>query len=422
MSAFLSNTSELLRITSGNLPIIQWALLLALAASVGHLIQRYLGLPKVMGYSLIGALAGLSGFTNATWPLQGIGLFMVELGLSVVLFEAGGRLTLRWLRLNPMLLLQSLAEVIATFAAVWWLLDFWGIAPDLHVPLALLAVATSPAVLMRVASDIRSSGPVTERAVTLAALNTLYVFAIGSGLARFIGQPYGAKTEMILPVVLLLAVSILFGSLLALALRAALRFMSPSSENTSVLMLALVAAGTTWCANFGGSAPLAALLAGSLLKSLHPRPWSWSRQFGTASSVLTILLFVLVSMAAAQVKWEQSAWQLIATLVLVRAGAKILGIGLGGLGSGASFTQSLWTATAMWPMSAVALLLLSQFVLFKPELGMALAAIALPLILCMELLGALVTTVALQRAGESHLYAPVVQRLAGKKSEATDGA
>jgi NhaP-type Na+/H+ or K+/H+ antiporter len=64
-------------------------------------------------------------------------------------------------------------------------------------------------------------------------------------------------------------------------MRLALRVMSPTSENTSILLLALMAASTAVAAHMGGSAPLAALLGGMLLKQLHPRPGpgrgSWAR-------------------------------------------------------------------------------------------------------------------------------------------------
>jgi len=400
MIDLMLNWSEWIKPSAG-LPTVQWALLLALAAAAGHLLQRYLGLPKVLGYSAVGALAGFSGYTTASWPLDGIARFMVELGLSIVLFEAGGRLSLRWFRHNPMLLAQSLGEAVATYLAAWWVLKLFDVDEALHVPLSLLLVATSPAVLMRVASDLRASGPVTDRVITLAALNTFYVLALGGVMARLLGRSPAALTDAIYPVILLVVASVLVGALLALALRKALELMSPTSENTAVLQLALIAAGTALAANFGGSAPLAALLAGILLKTLHPRPWSWPRQFGTASAILTILMFVLVSMAAAQATWDWQAWSLMAALVLARALAKLAAIGLGGIGSGASPRQALWTASALWPMSTVALLLVSQFAEFAPRIGEQVAALALPLILFMEVLGALMAMLALQRAGEA---------------------
>lgn len=409
MIDLMLNWSEWIKPSAG-LPTVQWALLLALAAAAGHLLQRYLGLPKVLGYSIVGALAGFSGYTAASWPLDGIAQFMVELGLSIVLFEAGGRLSLRWFRHNPMLLAQSVGEAVATYLLAWWVLMLFGVDEALHMPLALLMVTASPAVLMRVASDIRASGPVTDRAITLAALNTFYVLALGGVMARLLGREEARLADAFYPVLLLVVASVLVGALLALALRKALQIMSPTSENTAVLQLALIAAGTALAAHFGGSAPLAALLAGILLKTLHPRPWSWPRQFGTASAILTILMFVLVSMAAAQAPWNWQAWSLIAALVLARALAKLAGIGLGVIGSGASARQALWTAGALWPMSAVALLLVSQFSEFAPGTGKQVAAIALPLILIMEVLGALMAVLALQRAGEAG-RPPAIRRI-----------
>ena len=113
MNEIMAIWAEWLKPSAG-LPTVQWSLLLAAAAAVGHLLQRHTGLPKVVGYSLTGALAGLAGFTGAAWPLQGIALFLLELAVSVVLFEAGGRIALRWFRHNPMVLLQSLLESVLT--------------------------------------------------------------------------------------------------------------------------------------------------------------------------------------------------------------------------------------------------------------------------------------------------------------------
>ena len=38
-------------------------------------------------------------------------------------------------------------------------------------------------------------------------------------------------------------------------------------------------------AHLGGSAALAALIGGVLLKQLNPKPWTWPRQLGTAASL-----------------------------------------------------------------------------------------------------------------------------------------
>src|SRR3954468_18328635 len=132
---------------SAGLPTVQWSLLLALASAAGHLLQRYSGLPKVVGYSIIGTLAGLLGFSGAAWPLQGVALFLLELGVSVVLFESGGRLALRWFRHNPMVLLQSILESLFAALLVYYVLRAMGVSHGVAEAVALVAMAASPAVL-----------------------------------------------------------------------------------------------------------------------------------------------------------------------------------------------------------------------------------------------------------------------------------
>ncbi|MDO9359217.1 MAG: cation:proton antiporter [Polaromonas sp.] len=387
---------------SAGLPTVQWSILLAVAALTGHLVQRFAGIPKVVGYSLVGGVAGLAGFSGAVWPLQGTGLFLLELGVAVVLFEAGGRIPLRWFRHNPMVLVQSLAESALTFFFVYWALRYFGMREVVAEPLAMLAMAASPAVLSRVIMDTRASGPVTERAMVLSTLSTLYALTWCSARAGMMGG-HGEHdlTATFDPVAVVLGLSVAVGAGLALALRSALRVMSPTSENTAILLLALIAAGAALAAHFGGSAPLAALLGGMMLKQLNPRPWSWPRQMGTASAMLTMLMFVLVSVVAAQADWSAPVAGMVAALVIARALAKITGVALGNVGSGASWKQALWVGCAMSPMSSVALLLVSQFVAASGSLGPRIASIALPAILLMEVLGAILATFAIYRAGES---------------------
>ena len=147
-----------------------------------------------------------------------------------------------------------------------------------------------------------------------------------------------------------------------------------------------------------------------LLKQLNPRPWSWPRQMGTASSMLTMLMFVLVSVVAAQADWRRPVATLVAALILARIVAKIVGVAFGNVGSGTSWKQALWVGCAMSPMSSVALLLVSQYVAASATFGRQIAGVALPAILLMEVLGAMLATVAIYRSGESSIpWAPLAR-------------
>jgi Kef-type K+ transport system membrane component KefB len=188
---------------------------------------------------------------------------------------------------------------------------------------------------------------------------------------------------------------------MAVGLRLALYVMSPNSENTSVLLVTTIAAGITIASYLGGSAPLAALLAGLLLKQLHSRPWALARQLGTASSVLVMLTFVLVGVVAAQAGWDPFLASAVVALVLARGLAKVLGVTAANAGSGMRWRQALLTGWAMTPMSSLALLLVSQFASASMTLGPRIAAIALPAILLLEVLGAIVATLVIHLARET---------------------
>jgi Kef-type K+ transport system membrane component KefB len=354
-----------------------------------------------VGYSMIGAVAGLGGFSGGAWPLQGIALFLLELGVSVVLFEAGGRIALRWFRYNPMVLLQSLLESTLSALFVYYTLRWLGVQAPVAEAVGLVAMAASPAVLSRVVMDTHASGPVTERAMVLSTLSTLYALTLVSARTGVMHRPQTNLGETLFPVAVVLGVSFVVGALLALVLRMALRLMSPTSENTSMLLIALIMAATAIAAHLGGSAPLAALLGGMLLKQLNPRPWAWPRQLGTAASMLTMLMFVLVSVVAAKAQWNPAVAGLVAALVLARGVGKITGVSVANWGSGTSWAQAFWVGCAMSPMSSVALLLVSEFVASSLTLGPRIASIALPAILLMEVLGAIIATFAIYRAGES---------------------
>ena len=390
---------------SAGFDTLHWSLLLAVASLVGYLLQRHLNMPKVLGYAAVGTLAGFLGFSATAWPLQGPALFLLELGVSIVLFECGGRITLRWFRHNPMVLVQSLAEAALTYGAVYFTLRWLDVPATTATPLARIAMAASPVVLARVINDTRAVGPVTDRAMVLATLSTLYALTLGSAKAEIFARPAASLWQDITPVLVVLGVSVAVAALLCLAMRLALQWMSPTSENTSIFMLALIAAATVIAAHLGGSAPLAALLGGMLLKQLHQRPWAWLRQLGTASSLLTMLMFVLVSTTAAQASWSGAIAVAVIALVVARLLAKSVGVGLGNIGSGASWRQAVWVACAMTPMSAVALLITSQFAQSAPEAAQAIAGTALPAILLLELLGAVLATLALRRAGEGAAHA-----------------
>ena len=84
----------------------------------------------------------------------------------------------------------------------------------------------------------------------------------------------------------------------------------------------------------------------------------------------------------------------------------------------ARWRHTRWVGAALTPTWSTALLIASQFVMASPSTGHLIAQIALPAILLMEVLGAVIATVAIYRAGESSKpWAPLTRSGAGDNRE-----
>ena len=154
-------------------PLLSWCVLVSAAALLGHLVHRFTGYPRMLGYTMVGLVAGWVGFGDLPWPLQGSSALLLELAVGASLLLAASQVSLPWLLRQPWLLLQSLGESLLTLVVVTAALLAlgWGWAVALAV--GVISMAASPAVLLRIADDLRASGAVTDRSLLLATISTL---------------------------------------------------------------------------------------------------------------------------------------------------------------------------------------------------------------------------------------------------------
>ena len=374
------------------------ALLALLAALVGEVVWRTLRWPRMLGYTLVGTVLALAS-RGATGHEPALRL-AIDGALALLLFEAGARLNLRWLARNPWLLATSLFEAALAGVAVWSMLRSLAIAPEVAAPLAIIAAGVSPAVLQRVVGELHAAGQVTERLLTLAALNTLYaVLAMKLFSAGLLLSDPGTWLEALSPVLFSFFGSILVGAALGEGLALIARRFDLREDNAMVLLLAAVLLALVIAKTLQLSALLVPLLAGIWLRNRSERPWVWPRHFGSAGGVLVLVLFVAVA----------SAWRLdtvgatigiAAALVLARAVAKALAVLLLARPSGLGLGQALCLGAALLPMSATAWVLALDFSARHPAAGAQLMPVLLSCLALLELTAPLVVMASLRAAGE----------------------
>ncbi|HEV7817039.1 MAG TPA: cation:proton antiporter, partial [Janthinobacterium sp.] len=150
---------------------LSWPFAIALAWVAGEFGHRWTGLPRISFYGVVGF--ALAQAQVGILPQAGSGpvLILADVAFGLILFELGYRINLRWLANNPWIAVAGLVEAIGTFAAVYVIALEFRVTPITALLLASLAMSTSPATVMRVINEERSSGQVTERVVHLTALN-----------------------------------------------------------------------------------------------------------------------------------------------------------------------------------------------------------------------------------------------------------
>lgn len=394
-------------------PLLSWCVLVTIAALLGHLVHRFSGYPRMLGYTLVGLVGGWLGFGDLPWPLQGSTALLLEVAVGVSLLLAASQLSLPWLLRQPWLILQSLGESLITLALVvatlLWLGWGWAIA----LPVGVISMAASPAVLLRIADDLRASGAVTDRSLLLATISTLLAL-LGTLVLTVVFMPAAAAdggglqfSNVGLGRLLLSALlSLLWAALLTAAFWPVLRWQSSRSDTTALYLLAAMVAVCLLAEQWGGSAALAFLISGLLLRNLSPRPLVWPPAFQAANAMLNLLMFVLVASMAAQVGLSLALISVVASVVLARLVGKFSAILLLGNGTAIGWRRQWPVACGQMALSGVALLMVSglvqQWSVFNIGVAQQLAAIGLPMIALCEVLGVMLAATALWRSGEAH--------------------
>ena len=380
---------------------IFWAGLALLAAGLcGELCYRAWRLPRIAGYGVIGLIAGSAGFGVIDANVGTSARPLLDVALGLLLFELGSRLDLRWIRRNPWLILSSLAEATLTFVLVFVVLLFLSVPAMIALVVAAIAMATSPAMVIQLKTELRAEGQVTQRLLTLTALNSMYAVVVEKLASSWLHQEiYGNMFATILQPLYLLIGSLILAFVLAEACMLFYRRLSPQDEHSFVALFGLVLLAIAIAHLLKLSTILSLLAAGIIVKNFEARPQLWPQHFGTAGWLLTVILFVLT---LTTFEWHDILVGGVAAagLIVARLVAKLVGVLIFAKPSGLHWKQGIALGLALTPMSALALLLVEDTYELYPSFDPRLRAIILCAIVVLQLLGPWVVYRMLALVGE----------------------
>lgn len=379
---------------------VAWPLVLLLAWWLGERLHEHWRLPRVSSYVAVGLIGGMVNLPGLTSDVPGLP-FLANVALSLVLFELGYRIHLRWFRHNPWVLVHGVIESALTFAAVYWASALLDLSVENRLIVAALSVSASPAGIVRVANEMRSAGQVTERVLHLCAINCLMaVLALKLVVGYWTLSTSGSLLQAALGSVHVLVTSLAVGAALGVLVPLLLRSRHTSESGLAVAFGLTVVLLTALSQGLMLSPLLAALSFGVVARERRVYLTNAQRNFGTAGDALTLFLFVYI---ASLMSWPAVLGTLAVGLLLiaVRTLVKVgVSVALARV-SGITFRKGVFTGLALTPMSAYAILLLEQSreqgFTPAPEVMAAMAG----MMLLQELLGPLVTQRTLMAARET---------------------
>jgi Kef-type K+ transport system membrane component KefB len=358
-----------------------WPLTLLVAWLMGEFGFRWLKLPRMSAYAIVGFAVGAGQFgLLPSTPTNDI-LLLANIALGLILFEAGHRINMRWLIANPWMGISSVVESVLTFFVVFYLSTWFQLSTASSLLIASLSMATSPATIVRVVNEHRSSGQMTERLLHLSVLNcVLAVLTFKVIVGTEIFRASGNLGHAIYSSLVVIFASAILGAVMGWIMPIILRKIQSTNHDTT-LAFAIAVIFLVALTHSLKQSPIVATIAFGLI-SRHRRIVlnSSQRGFGALGEVLI-------------------GFGLGMILIFARCVTKIIGIGIFSHISGISWRKGWLTGMAMTPISAFVIVLLEQTRYLGVDLMSQLAPLA-AMALTLEIIGPVVIYLALRLANE----------------------
>ncbi|HEU5452021.1 MAG TPA: cation:proton antiporter [Terriglobales bacterium] len=388
-------------------------LILLLALAAGHLV-KFLRVPEVTGYILIGVILGPSvlAWINGS-NLQALGVFS-EVALGLILFSIGSVFELRhFRRVGPRAIILTMTESLLVAGLLVWSMRAMGQSWEVALLLGAIGMETAAASSLMVLRETNATGPLTETLTAFLAVNNVFCLLcftiVAGGIAihqSLAGEAttgaavYASLFDLVWQLVGSAALGYLVGLLLA-------AWASRVVEHGETLIL------LTGCILL--AVGLAVLLHLSTLVTSLAIGATTANLSGHSRRILNVqsrtdppfyAIFFVIAGANLHLSMLKTVGILGLVYIAARAIGKLAGGRLGMIGTSLPVPVRKYMGMTLLPHAGLAIGLAISLEQLLPTLGPPVATIVLSAVLIYEIIGPFNTRLALVWAGETRDEAP----------------
>ena len=390
------------------------------AAAVGLFVGKgaqLIKLPSIIGYMLLGTAIGLSGFHLLTEQSITQLTFLTDIALGFVAFVIGAELNIQSLKRQSkgvvaIIFVESFGALAVVLGAVFLL------TKDLPLSLMFAAVApaSAPAGTVAVIRESRARGSLTKVLFAVVGFDdalAIFIYAFAAAVARFLltaeaGGSDAAWYSMLLGPAKEIGFSLLIGTVIGFAFNFLVARLKSRGE-TLILVFGAVAAGVGLSIAFSSSLILTNMIIGLILANARSeeRVRKIMEPVGNVMPLLFLMFFVL---AGAQLDIAAlPALGLIGIVYIASRSAGLLaGSRLGAIIGGAEDKIKKYVGLGILSQAGVAiglsLIAKQQFGEINTAHALAIGTTLITTVMAtsvvFEIVGPILTRMALRKAGE----------------------
>lgn len=388
-------------------------LILGLAMAAGLLstrLMRLLNLPNVTGYLVIGLLLG--PFIGRLFSTEAIEHFSIisDIALGFIAFSIGCEFKISSLiKIGKKVVIITIFQALMTAIVVTIAIFAFTQNVALALTLGAIATATAPAATLMVVRQYKAKGPIVDTLLPVVAFDDaigLIIFSILLAISKVVATNSGLSFEALvlaplIEILLSLAIGAALGALLALVMR-----FFKSRANRLSLMIATVFLGVGVTALFAAfdwyslSPLLLCMMIGAVFANMR-RDSNLVIEGVDRWTPPLFMFFFILSGAELNLSVIVSVGVIGVIYIVARSIGKYSGAYLGALSTKSEKSIRNYLGLALLPQAGVAIGMAKVVSDEMPdEIATKIVTVVLCSVLFFELIGPVITKIALMRAGE----------------------